>query len=112
MEQIVQTVLNSAVEVLVLVVMSLGSVALAKVRHYLKTKTTEKQYDTMTKISKDVYGYVEREFGDKLKETGADKLERAMQVFDAQMKQHNLPYSAKDFKVQVEKIIKEEKGNL
>ncbi|NER40291.1 hypothetical protein G3M54_01260 [Bacillus megaterium NBRC 15308 = ATCC 14581] len=38
MEQIVQTVLNSAVEVLVLVVMSLGSVALAKVRHYLKLR--------------------------------------------------------------------------
>ena len=110
MQDIVQTVANSLVEVLVLAILSFGSVALAKAKSYLKSKTTEKQYDTMAKIAEDTYHYVEREFGDKLQEKGQEKLGRALQVFDSQMKKHNLPYSAQDFKLQVEKIIREEKN--
>jgi hypothetical protein len=110
MQEIVQTVADSLVEVLVLSLLSFGSFALAKGRTYLKTKTTDKQYDMLVKISKDVYEYVEREFGEKLGEYGEEKLTRGFQVFDAQMKKHNLPYSAQDFKLQVEKIIKQEKA--
>jgi Bacteriophage holin of superfamily 6 (Holin_LLH) len=109
MQEIVKVVADSIVEVLVLSVLSFGSLALAKAKQYLKSKTTEKQYDMLVKISQDVYDYVEREFGDKLQEQGQKKLERAMQVFDAQMQKHNLPYSSVDFKLQVEKIIKQEK---
>lgn len=109
MQDVIQTIANSLVEVLVLAVLSFGSVALAKARKYLKSKTTDRQYDTMVKIAQDTYHYVEREFGDKLQEKGQEKLGRALQVFDAQMQKHNLPYSAQDFKLQVEKIIREEK---
>lgn len=109
MQEIVKLFLDSLVEMLVLALMGLGSLALAKGKAYLKAKTNEKQYDTMVKISQDVYKYVEREFGEKLQEKGQDKLGRALNVFDAQMKKHNLPYSAQDFKLQVEKIIREEK---
>lgn len=109
MQDIVNTIANSLVEVLVLSVLSLGSVALHKVKGYMKAKTTDKQYDMLVKISSDVYEYVEREFGHKLGEFGEEKLARGLQVFDAQMKKHNLPYSAQDFKLQVEKIIKREK---
>jgi hypothetical protein len=111
MQEIVKVVADSLVEVLVLSLLSFGSLALAKARQYLKSKTTDKQYDMLVKISKDIYNYVEREFGEKLQEKGQEKLERGMQIFDAQMKKHNLPYSAVDFKLQVEKIIKEEKSS-
>jgi hypothetical protein len=107
--EIIKLAMDSLVEIGVLALLSFGSIAVNKVKSYLKAKTTDKQYETMAKISKDVYDYVEREFGDKLQEKGQDKLARAMQVFDAQMAKHNLPYSAVDFKMQVEKIIKQEK---
>lgn len=109
MQEVVNAVANSLVEVLILSVLSFGSFALAKARKYLKAKTTDKQYDMLVKISSDVYEYVEREFGHKLNEFGEEKFARGMQVFDAQMKKHDLPYSAQDFKLQVEKIIKKEK---
>jgi hypothetical protein len=108
--EIIKLAMDSLVEVGLLALLSFGSLAVAKVKSYLKAKTTDKQYETMSKISQDVYEYVEREFGDKLKEKGQDKLARAMQVFDAQMAKHNLPYTAVDFKLQVEKIIRKEKG--
>lgn len=110
MEEALQVLIGSAVEILVISLLSFGSIALAKAKSYLKAKTADKQYDMLTKISKDVYEYVEREFGDKLKEIGYKKLERGMQIFDTQMKKHNLPYTAEDFKLQVEKIIKEEEA--
>lgn len=109
MQEVVQLIVHNAVEALLLALVTLATMAINKARAYFKAKTTERQYETMVKISKDVYDYVEREFGDKLKEKGSDKLGRAFQVFDTQMKQHKLPYSSADFKLQVEKIIREEK---
>jgi len=110
MEEIIKVIIDNLVEIITLTVMSLMGMAVAKVKAYIKAKTTNEQYMMLEKVSRDVYEYVEREFGDKLKEHGALKLQRAMEVFDAQMKKHNLPYTAVDFKMQVEKIIREEKA--
>lgn len=108
-EQILKQVIDGAVQVLAVAVLSLGTMAINKVKEYFKSKLTDKQYDLMCKVAYDIYEYVEHEHGYKEGLVGGEKLKIAMQLFDEQMKKLNLPYTAEDFKLQVEKIIRQER---
>jgi putative NADPH-quinone reductase len=108
-ETIIHNILNMLVELLVPAVLAYGTYALTKAKGYLKSKMNEKHYNVMTSVAHDIYQYVEREYGDKLYFEGAEKLEIASELFNKKMKELGIPYSAEDFKIQVEKIIKAEK---
>lgn len=112
LESILKSLLDHLVELLAVWIVSIGGLVLHKAREYFKAQLTDAQYELMCKISKDIYEYVEREYGEKLKKAGHEKLQIAIEEFNEQMKKHGLPYDANDFVLQVEKIIKQEKDKF
>ena len=109
MEQFFTSLTESAVQLLVVVVLSLGSYGVKKANDFIKSKLSDNQYKVFRTLSEDIYNYVENEFGEKLKEAGAKKLQRAMQVFKQKKEKYNLPFDVDDFKVQIERINKQKK---
>lgn len=109
MQELVKHLLDSLVEILTVAIFSIGSLVLQKVKAYFHAKLTDSQYNLMVQISKDIYEFVEREYGEKLGKTGREKLQLALEEFEQQMQKHGLPYTANDFILQVEKIIRQER---
>lgn len=108
MEQFLLSLSEGVTQLLVVVIFSLLSYGLKKGNDFIKSKLSKNQYEVFSTISQDIYDYVEREFGGKLKEAGSAKLQRAMEVYKDQAAKHDLPYGIEDFKVQIEKINKKE----
>lgn len=109
MEQMMKGILDGVAQALMIGLASLVGLAIQKIREFFKSKLTEKQYDLMSRVAYDVYEYIEHEYGMKAGASGETKLQFGMELFDKQMKKLGLPYTAEDFKLQVEKIIRQEK---
>ncbi|WLR49601.1 hypothetical protein LC065_20050 (plasmid) [Halobacillus litoralis] len=109
MEDVILSLSEGLVQLLLVVVFSLASYGIKKANDFIKSKLNDSQYKIFQNVVGDIYNYVEREFGMKLGEAGVKKLNRAIDVYKDQADKHNLPYSVEDFKVQIENINKAEK---
>ena len=109
MEELVRTAIDLVVEIALVSLMTFGAYVLAQVKTFFKAKTSDKQYEQLKKIASDIYEYVEREYGEKIRSTGEEKFEYALYEFKRQMEKHSLPYTEEDLRMQIEKIIRQEK---
>lgn len=87
----------------------IGTILGKHARRFLKANTNEKQRAIIKDVVSDVYGYVEREYGDKIKKSGEEKFKIGLDMFERKMEENEIPVNADEFQTQIERLIREEK---
>lgn len=108
MEGIIDLVVSNVLEVILVALSGVATIAMNHGRKWLKSRFNKGQLELFEKLATDVYKFVEKEYGDKLGKLGSEKFAIAEQFLQAQLKSHNLKYSTEDIKMMIEKTVKDQ----